>query len=137
MGLSLKALRERKTSVEIEAYGETLIVDYDPTRFTPEFRSNWFLKAAELDAANDAARKAATESGKPFNQSTVYRSNIELMLELVSGWNLLGMDETPVPLELEVIMAQVPEVLITRITSAIWADVRSLGKPMIPATSRN
>ncbi len=129
MALSLKSLRERAATVTLEVYGEELIITYDPTKFTPEFRSSWFAKAADLDRLNEATRTEAHEAGEPFDQTVVYRSNAELMLDLITGWNLLGMDDKPLPVTIEAVIEQMPEVLIQRITNAVWADVRSMGKP--------
>lgn len=128
MAFSLRQLQERQATISFEFFGETVVVSYDPTLFTAAFQLRYTNRAVELSREIEDEREAAKKEKRTFNANCAYRSDVELMLMVVAGWNIEGLDGKPLPLDVDAVMEQMPRDMINRISNAVWDDVRSLGK---------
>ena len=128
MAFSLKDLRERQATISFEFCGETVVVSYDPTLFTPAFQLRYTNRAVELSREIEDERESASKEKRPFNAEVAYRADVELMLMVVAGWNIEGLDDQPLPLDVDAVMEQMPRDMISLISNAVWDDVRNLGK---------
>lgn len=134
MPIDLKALQNKGATLEVEFYGETGEIVYDPTMFTPQFRTEYLAKQRELEAERqqlirDAAEKA--KAGKEAELPTpvdIARGNARLLTTLVKSWDIIGLDGKPLPVKEDAILEALPPAFMAHLIDEIWNDVRFLGK---------
>ena len=134
MPIDLKSLQKRGAEITVEYYGMESTIGYLPTKFTPAYRSEYNAQmrkqAEERRAALEKAVKDAREgkgNAAPV-PAELARGNVRLLCDMVTEWDIVGLDGKPLPVEEEAILEALPDALVAHIISEVWADVNNLGK---------
>lgn len=152
MPISLKELKNRGVEIEVEFFGETGVVVYDPLKLNQQFKQEWQKRVEERQQARIAAAlkpltakvkkgtELTPEEQKKYDDLSAGREAVHTddrqrrvdaatgMCELVKSWDTIGVDGAPMPLDPEVIADQLPERFINEVTFQVFLDVNSLGR---------
>lgn len=113
MPFDIAALRKRGVEVEVDVFGETLTVTYDPlTIGNPQFREHWWkaqtdtvqkiYQAGETATKGKGKRSAAvaTEPSNTTKVRTAWKVWADAVCRLITSWDV-EIDGKPVPIEPE------------------------------------
>lgn len=116
MRISDAVSKARDIEVEFDG-GAILQVSYRPASYTA-------AEAERLQIDEDSGKKATPEE----KRARITRI-LEMIGELVSSWNLLDDDDTPIdPTDIETLRAKVPLNVFTEVIRAISEDQRPEGE---------